>query len=93
MPVTVYFYWDDVREEAEILKDQVIVTKYKRVIKGYKEYGQHHSMSTTALDVKFGVAKHLFRTSNEGEVYSGNNHYKSTHKMFCGNTNNMKAFK
>ena len=77
MPVTVYFYWDDVREEAEILKDQVIVTKYKRVIKGYKEYGQHHSMSTTALDVKFGVAKYSVPTSREGKVDSGSTHYKN----------------
>ena len=39
--------------EAEILKDHVIFTKYKRVKRGSRKYDQNHLMDTTALNVKF----------------------------------------
>ena len=89
IPQTVYFDRDD----ARILKDQGITTKYKRGINGSREYDQHHSMATTTLDVKFGVAKYLPPKSCEGEVDSGNTHYKSIQEMFCGNTDKIKASK
>ena len=89
IPQTVYFDRDD----ARILKDQVITTKDKRGINGSREYDQHHSMAATTLDVEFGVAKHSPPTSCEGEVNLGNTNYKSIQEMFFSNTNKIKASK
>ena len=40
------------------------------------EYGQHHYMITTALDVKFGVVGIFVPESHEVEANLGNNLYK-----------------
>ena len=84
---------DSTREESKILKEQVIVTKYKPGITGSREYEKHHYMANTALYVKSSVAKHFVPTSHEGKVESGNNHYKITQEMLCGNTDKIKEFK
>ena len=62
MPATGYFYPYDVRAEVEILKDQVIVNKYKCGTNGSREYGQYHSTVTTALDSKFVAEKQFVPT-------------------------------
>ena len=93
MLATGYFDLNDARVEEEIPKDKVIVTKDKCGINGSKEYGEHHYMATTTLDVKFSVAEHFVPTSCEGEVNSGNTQQKSIQVMFCGNTDTIKAFK
>ena len=59
MPATCYFDQGDLRKEAETLKDQVIVSKYKCRAKGYMEYGEHYYMVTTSFDIKFVVAKKI----------------------------------
>ena len=89
LTTTDYFFQDDARAEVEILKDQIIVTKDKHGEKYYREYVQHHSMATTALDVKFVVAKIFLPTSCEGEYDLGNIRYKKTQDMFCGNTDKV----
>ena len=93
LTTTDYFFQDDARAEVEILKDQIIVTKDKHGEKYYREYVQHHSMATTALDVKFVAAKIFLPTSCEGEYDLGNIRYKKTQDMFCGNTDKVNLFK
>ena len=57
------FYQDDERVKVENPKDQVIIRKENHGVKGYWVYCIHHFMNTSALDVKFGVAKHFFQRS------------------------------
>ena len=78
MPATNYFDEGNPRAEAEIQKHQVIVTKYKNSIKGYREYGKHHYMATTALDVKFGIEKHFIPMSCEVKVELGNAYHRTS---------------
>ena len=47
--------------EVETPKDQLIIRKENHGDRVYWFYGIHHFMDTSALDVKFGVAKHFFR--------------------------------
>ena len=93
MRATSYFDQDNARAEPEFLKDQVIVTKDNCDKKGSMEYFQNHSMATTALNSKFGVAKHIDPMSYEGEAKSGNTNYKSIQEMLCGNNDKIKSFK
>ena len=60
VPATNYFYRDYMRAEGKILKGQVIFTKDKCSMKAHMEYGQHHSMATTAPDDKLCVSKRSF---------------------------------
>ena len=62
--------------EAEILKDHVIFTKYKRVKRGSRKYDQNYLVATTALNVNFCVAEQNVPSSHEVESDSLNTRYK-----------------
>ena len=83
----------DTRAEAEILKNQVIIKNDNCGKRGCMEYGQHHSMAITALDIKFGVAKRFFSVIHEGKFDLGDTNCKNIRAMFCANTDNIKIFK
>ena len=78
-----YFGHSMARTETEVLALQVVVPKNKRGDPGSKRRGIHYSGATSALESKFGAARHFVLTSREGE--SGSDLYHNIEEMYVGN--------
>ena len=72
-------------DDGDFTQNEIVIKKGDRGTPGTAEYRKAYTLITTALEEKFGAAKHFIVSSRDGETDSGNTKYKNIQEQFVGN--------
>ena len=74
-PLKWYFGEEDALPEMDFVKQEVVIKMRDHGKQGTKEYTRSYDMNTTALEHKFGIAKHFVIRSSEGKTDNDDTKY------------------